>query len=540
MFSSCNSFRGNIVIPKARHLKGVTSFWRWQKTEARPLENRESFNDLSTKSAENTEREVRPFNDIPALETGLTSTIRYFRETEGFTKVFKLSNQLFTKHGPIFREDSFFGSPAVHIIDPDDFEKVFRSEGRYPRRPPMEIWIEHRKRRNYFPGVFNAEGEEWYRIRKTIAPKIMRPKIVEENIDNFNAVTKDTVARFVKLNKACGPNDHIPDLEGELIKWSTEICPGISTVAFDTRLGLYDDSPPPEALLFIREVQNFFALSHKLLFSAVSRFARQYFDTPLLKRFLKCGDTILDIGQGFVDKKMKELKEMTEKGIDPSDNSQVVSVLTYLLTKEDLTPEEVNGHAIDVVAGGVDTTSVTALWWLYNLARFPHVQEKIYEEIQSVVGIDGEVTPHNLAKLHYLKASLKESLRLTPTAAGLQRILDQGVVLSGYHVPAQTIVLMEFFCTTLSGKYYKDSLEFQPERWLRENKDENHPFSNLPFGFGTRMCLGRRVAELTLYILVCKLLQRFRLEYHHEPLESYQKLFAVPDRPVKIKFVDRL
>ena len=45
------------------------------------------------------------------------------------------------------------------------------------------------------------------------------------------------------------------------------------------------------------------------------------------------------------------------------------------------------------------------------MARFPDVQEKIYEEIQSVVGIDGEVTPHNLAKLHYLKASLKESLR---------------------------------------------------------------------------------------------------------------------------------
>ena len=37
------------------------------------------------------------------------------------------------------------------------------------------------------------------------------------------------------------------------------------------------------------------------------------------------------------------------------------------------------------------------------MARFPQVQEKIYEEIQSVVGIDGEVTPHNLAKLHYLK-----------------------------------------------------------------------------------------------------------------------------------------
>ena len=50
----------------------------------------------------------------------------------------------------------------------------------------------------------------------------MRPKIVEENIGNFNSVTKDAIARFVKLNEGCGPDDHIPDLEGELSKWSTE------------------------------------------------------------------------------------------------------------------------------------------------------------------------------------------------------------------------------------------------------------------------------------------------------------------------------
>ena len=33
---------------------------------------------------------------------------------------------------------------------------------------------------------------------------------------------------------------------------------------------------------------------------------------------------------------------------------------------------------------------------------------------------------------------------------------------------------MEFYCCTLSGKYYKDSLDFQPERWLNKDKDENH------------------------------------------------------------------
>jgi len=51
---------------------------------------------------------------------------------------------------------------------------------------------------------------------------MMRPKIVEENIENFNAVAEDAIARFVKLKEACGPDDHIPDLEGELSRFSTE------------------------------------------------------------------------------------------------------------------------------------------------------------------------------------------------------------------------------------------------------------------------------------------------------------------------------
>ena len=101
--------------------------------------------------------------------------------------------------------------------------------------------------------------------------------------------------------------------------------PGIGTVAFDTRLGLYEDPPPQEALKFIEEVDNFFILSQKLMFNIPSRMARKYIDTPTFKKFLKSADAFLDIGQGFVNKKMMELKEMAEKGIDPSGDTQGVS-----------------------------------------------------------------------------------------------------------------------------------------------------------------------------------------------------------------------
>ena len=70
--------------------------------------------------------------------------------------------------------------------------------------------------------LLHRNGEEWQRVRQLVAPKLMRPKVLEENIDNFNEVTKDTVERLVKLRETSGLGGEIPDLEGELSKWATE------------------------------------------------------------------------------------------------------------------------------------------------------------------------------------------------------------------------------------------------------------------------------------------------------------------------------
>ena len=100
------------------------------------------------------------------------------------------------------------------------------------------------------------------------------------------------------------------------------IASDIGTVAFDARLGLYEDPPPQEALKFIDAARDFFAYSNTLAFSIPSNVMRRYIDTPTLKKFFKVSDDIIEIGQGFVDKKMKEIKEMAEKDIEPSGGTQ--------------------------------------------------------------------------------------------------------------------------------------------------------------------------------------------------------------------------
>ena len=83
---------------------------------------------------------------------GSSCTI-FSRKPSTFPKE-QLFERLFEELGPIYKE-SVVLSPktTVHVIEPEDIEKVFRAEGKYPRRLQLDIWLEYRKRRNYFPGL---------------------------------------------------------------------------------------------------------------------------------------------------------------------------------------------------------------------------------------------------------------------------------------------------------------------------------------------------------------------------------------------------
>ena len=92
----------------------------------------------------------------------------------------------------------------------------------------------------------------------------------------------------------------------------------------------------------------------------------------------------------------------------------------------------------------------------------------------------------------YLRAVIKESLRLFPITLGTVRQTTKDVVISGYKIPANTHVAMQPIFDLTSDKIFPNGKEFLPERWLRD-ESENHsragvtnPFTFLPFGFGAR------------------------------------------------------
>lgn len=162
---------------------------------------------------------------------------------------------------------------------------------------------------------------------------------------------------------------------------------------------------------------------------------------------------------------------------------------------------------------------------LYQLAVNPHKQEIVHQEINRLLPDNTKLTSEKLEEMTYLKACIKEtlrfyyyfffsvselilklSLRMFPVVIGNGRQTTQDSVINGYHVPKGVQVIFQHYVISNQEEYFKRSTEFLPERWLKLDRTmpEHHSFASLPFGFGKRMCLGKRFAELELQILLTK------------------------------------
>lgn len=155
--------------------------------------------------------------------------------------------------------------------------------------------------------------------------------------------------------------------------------------------------------------------------------------------------------------------------------------------------------AIDMLTAGVDTTSSALSCILYCIAKNPEKQEKLREEIMRVLPTkDSELTVENMKNLPYLRAVVKEGLRLFPPTVGTMRATSQDMVFQGYQIPRDSNVILCGMELYKDKAYFKKPKEFFPERWLKKSEEyihckPSHNFAYIPFGMGARMCIGKRL-----------------------------------------------
>lgn len=198
--------------------------------------------------------------------------------------------------------------------------------------------------------------------------------------------------------------------------------------------------------------------------------------------------------------------------------------------------------ALDLILVGIDTISMAVSSILYQLATRPEEQEKIYQElIKNIPDPNTPLTFQLLEKNKYTKAFIKEVLRMYSTVIGNGRTLQQDTPICGYMIPKGVQVVFPNLVVGTSDEYVSDASEFKPERWIKskDNDTNLHKFSSLPYGHGSRMCLGRRFADLEMQILLAKLVRNYKLEFNYPPLKYAITFMYAPDGDLKFKMTPR-
>ncbi|XP_048752989.2 probable cytochrome P450 49a1 [Ostrea edulis] len=419
------------------------------------------------------------------------------------------------QYGPVVRQRAGM-QWMVFLFNPDDIQRVLFQYEKYPIRPTSHLMHAYSKRRNIPLSMAFQNKAKWVKARKPVQELILKPNAVPRYFSELMDIAEDFMVKRIEGSNQLG--DTLQELTRLTMENSAMFC-------FNTRLDSFSHDHH-ELLSNILDVHDYLGQS----FIRLPWY--RLFPTRFYLEFEKAYDNVRHTAQQslseYLERKSKQQKI----------SFQDFTFLEKLVSDPRMPRDSVESAITDMFIAGTDVTANTLSFVLYHLAKNPLVQDRLYDEIKQCC-VHGEITASTLANMPYLKACIKESLRLVPPLRdGIRRYVEKDTVVAGYDIPRGTTLV---FCNSVISNdkaYFPEPLAYKPERWLRSSplRSNFHPFAILPYGFGRRNCVGQRFADLQMHILIVKLLQKYslRLPVADGELPYTYTIFATPSRKFSV------
>ncbi|MDJ0659485.1 MAG: cytochrome P450 [Crocosphaera sp.] len=221
------------------------------------------------------------------------------------------------------------------------------------------------------------------------------------------------------------------------------------------------------------------------------------------------------------------------KGNPDPDRTDILSLLMAATDEQgkSMNDQELRDELMTLLVAGHETTASAMAWALYWLHHNPEVKEKLMEELNT---LSPDTEGMEIFRLPYLTAVCNETLRLSPSAMlTFTRVAQEKVEVLGYTFEPGDMVQGCMYLTHLREDLYPNPQQFNPQRFLDR---QYTPYEFIPFGGGSRRCVGEALAQFEMKLVVATIMSEYCLKLADNQPEKQQRrgLTLSPTRGVKM------
>ena len=214
--------------------------------------------------------------------------------------------------------------------------------------------------------------------------------------------------------------------------------------------------------------------------------------------------------QKMMDGVISKRRAKIAAGEEPSND-----LLNMILEAEDpksgrrMSDAEARDNLLTFVIAGHETTALTLGWALYLVAAHVPTQERLAEEVRSV--LDGRAaTADDYEALPFTRQVIEETLRLYPPAAFLSRTAVAKDTLLDREINAGDTVMLPIYTLHRNKLLWDNPDVFDPDNFTPDKVKTRDRFAYIPFGQGPRICIGMNFALHEAVIILATVVDRFR------------------------------
>ncbi len=386
----------------------------------------------------------------------------------------------------------FGGRYGYQVSHPDTIKYVLQDNQRNYQRSKALVSRFYLLAGN---GLLTSEGDTWRRQRRLIQPAFHRQQIA--------TLGSLMTAAAHMLAERWQSYDHQPiNIASEMMRVTLRIA-GEALFSMD----LIDQaSDVREAFAACSEELSSFSPLYLLLRTF---FPRLSLPIPTNQRFTAGLHTLETVVQDII----------THRRQHPPDQTDVLAMLMAARdehTDEAMSDQQLRDEVLTLLLAGHETTALALTWTWYLLAQHPHVEQRLHDELDSVLAGRIPVVA-DLPNLVYTERVIQEAMRLYPPVHTITRQALAEDTIGEYGIPANATLVIQPYVVHRHPDFWDAPETFNPDRFVSEQVQTRHRFAYIPFGGGAHLCVGNVFAMTEARLVLATLAQRFRLSLLPDP-----------------------